>query len=158
MEAILIPLGLLVAVPAGLVVAGLAEQREQRRRTAADTWRGVVLRNGVSEVLPWHGERAPINAPGIVEVRPAVSQPVSQPVSVVNPDELTVLAVPNLPEPVEKPLSEREMVRDLLEQGYTQGDTIERVFGVKKGGSQRYKNALAIVRQVRAELEAENNV
>ena len=147
-------------------LAYLTHNKQQRRKWAAHTWRNIKLRNGVTGQSPFHQSTNSFNTPGMVEVFPQSQnyqlpihrweregipdrppQPTSDSHSEAIPavltgespdDELpsTPLELSDPPDP-----AERARCRRLYAQGLSQTKTINRVWGLSKGGSRRYSEA-----------------
>jgi len=144
---------LLVAVGGG--VAGLYEHdRQKRSKWAAQTWRDVTLRNGVTGKSPFHSDDDSFNAPGMVQVYPrsqvrsASPFPSSDSTAVVERTRVTPVEelteeLPCAPMELSDPPheAERARVRRLHQQGLSQTKLIKEVWGLSKGGSKRYYEA-----------------
>jgi hypothetical protein len=150
----------------GVAVGWSTHNSQQRSKWAAQTWRDVTLRNGVTERSPFHTPTSSFNAPGMVEVFPRSHtptppihpwesaqvpgerpQPTSDSYSTDNPtvhpgespeDELpsTPLALSDPPDP-----AERARCRRLYQQGLSQTKLIKQVWGLSKGGGTKYSEA-----------------
>lgn len=168
----------LLTLSAGGAIAGLLEHnRKERERWAAQTWRDVTLRGGVTECSPWHPDHASFNAPGLVRVYPHSQRP-ALPVSVPAgeqdcnarppaPSALSEVCTPlvhngftpveELPElPIELSTPPHPYEQSLCQQaylrGYSQTRLISSVWGISKGGGRKYAEARRRFRQHVADI------
>jgi hypothetical protein len=157
----------LLALSAGGTVAGLLEHnRQERQRWAAQTWRDVTLRNGVTARSPFHSDKSSFNAPGLVRAYPRSQRP-APPVSVPtdeqvhsarqrlpsalhevcnNPVRTELTPFEELPElPIELLNPPHPYEGELCRQSYLKGDSqtklIKAVWGISKGGGYKYTEA-----------------
>lgn len=153
----------LVALAGG--IAGAADsKRRQRGVWASQTWRDVTLRNGVTEVSPFHSRSSSFNAPGMIRTYPRSQTPTqsasvsasvsnarppvaSDAISAVNNAVHTGTALetelPHEPLELSDPPHDAEgaRCRRLYQQGMSQTKIIADVWGVPKGGSKKYYEA-----------------
>lgn len=158
----------MVTATSGALAVALADRRQQTAtRTAAQLWRDIQLRNGITEPIPWHSPDSPINRPGMVQVHPPIHPWETRPVPGDRPPSPSDLAinppmkqgssdsatlnetretVPELPmEPLEltdpPAAGEQARVLRLHGQGLTQNTIIKHVWGASPGGSKKYTEA-----------------
>lgn len=152
-----------------LVVGLCSGSRTRTDQEAADTWRNIVHRNGVTEPIPFAQSSASVNAPGLVRVYPNTQQPKAAPkplslatsaptpgpqVQPVRPAPVSVMERPDktvssASAAVKLPMKladapceeERETVLKLHGEGKPMTAVILSVWGAKSGGSKKYKAA-----------------
>lgn len=159
---------LTVATTGALASASLERRRQSANKEASQLWRDIQLRNGVTEVSPWHSTDASINRPGMVQVHPRTQRPhtdahlpsagppFTSDLATEPPEKQgssdsatlneTVETVPELPmEPLEltdpPAAGEQARVLRLHRQGLTQNTVIKQVWGASAGGSKKYIEA-----------------
>ncbi|WP_121970686.1 hypothetical protein [Leptolyngbya sp. BC1307] len=151
---------------AGGAVGYATHRKQQRSEWAAQTWRNVTLRDGVTERSPFHTADSSFNLPGMVEVFPRSHTPNravhawehdplpgdrprhtsdshSDGLTAVLPGESLAEELPSTPLELSDPPdpAERARCRRLYGQGLSQTKTISAVWGLSKGGSRRYYEA-----------------
>ncbi|MEL7354064.1 MAG: hypothetical protein AAFN38_21760 [Cyanobacteria bacterium J06560_5] len=154
---------------ASFLIGFLQDQSAAEDQDAADTFRRIVHRNGVTEVSPWSAAHAPINAPGLVLVQPHTQRPPMPPPpvqparptgpSVAKPDDSPLLVASELPklpieladEPTE---SEAEIIVAWWEDGFSMTKTIKSVWGISSGGGKRYATARARYKHYLSQVSA----
>lgn len=147
-------------------VGWATHNRQSSSRWAADAWRGVTHRNGVTGVIPFAPTTARINAPGMVEVFPRSHTPErpihawesadipgdrprhtsngnSEVIPTVRPGDEPVTELPCPPLELSTPPdpAERARCRRLYAQGLSQTKLIKEVWGLSKGGGAKYAEA-----------------
>lgn len=162
-----------VAVVGGLV-GYVSYGGQSKSRWVSQMRRNVTLRGGVTAVSPFHSDRSSTNILGMVEVFPrsqalksaqvpAVSPPImsdsqstdNTPVSTdFNPPEEMTIEPFELSDPIHP--SERARCRRLYSQGMTQTKLISEVWGISKGGSQKYYEARRRFRDHVADIAADD--
>lgn len=172
--AVIIPIAFAGLTLIGGLVGFFAERSRHTDDSATQTWRDITHRNGVSEISPWHSPKSSFNDPGLVRVYPRTQQPANTtqapdpgvrperpaPVPNENPAVEALLADSELPELPELPIeladeateTERKIVSRLIEEGRSQSASILSVWGIKSGGSAKYKLARERFQQYQSEV------
>ena len=156
-----------LSIGAASSIGAALDRKERRQKEAERTWSDIVLRNGVSARIPWHEPASGVNVPALVEVNPRSKQadPPIHPWEVsVMPEEVDSTSVPGVGPLVNEPPSpvlelaeeltseERARVTRLFAGGMGKHATILEVWGIKKGGSKKFKQASERYEQIKSEV------
>ncbi|MEL6553588.1 MAG: hypothetical protein AAFQ63_09035 [Cyanobacteria bacterium J06621_11] len=140
------------------LIGWFSDQQDAAEQDAADTFRQITHRNGVTAPSPWSSPTAPVNAPGLIRTYPHSQRPpvTHSPVQPARP------ALPSIEKPVEPSVSpaselpalplefsdepnetEAAVIKALLDDGSSMTRIIKVAWGISSGGSKRYANARA---------------